>query len=82
MPYSYTDYMCSRKEIYCIVMHNLIEMLLLPACNCSGQADTCHRETGTCYCRTKGTIGELCDSCDESKKYYGDPKAGGTCFCK
>ena len=49
-------------------------------CDCNEQADTCDRESGVCYCRTRGVIGDKCDKCDESHKYYGNPKNGGTCF--
>ncbi|XP_071089503.1 attractin-like protein 1 [Haliotis cracherodii] len=48
-------------------------------CECNGQADSCSPDTGACYCRTKGVTGEKCDSCDDTHKYYGDPKSG-TCY--
>ncbi|KAL5020999.1 hypothetical protein ScPMuIL_000154 [Solemya velum] len=50
------------------------------ACDCNGQADTCDRETGKCFCRTKGVLGDKCDGCDELKKYHGNPKYAGTCY--
>ncbi|CAC5410801.1 Attractin,Attractin-like protein 1 [Mytilus coruscus] len=49
-------------------------------CECNEQADSCDRSTGVCNCRTRGVIGDKCDKCDESHKYFGDPKKGGTCF--
>ncbi|VDI59797.1 Hypothetical predicted protein, partial [Mytilus galloprovincialis] len=49
-------------------------------CDCNEQADSCDRRTGVCNCRTRGVIGDKCDKCDESHKYFGDPKKGGTCF--
>ncbi|XP_063432339.1 attractin-like protein 1 isoform X2 [Mytilus trossulus] len=49
-------------------------------CDCNEQADSCDRVTGKCNCRTRGVIGDKCDKCDESHKYFGDPKKGGTCF--
>lgn len=50
------------------------------ACECNGQADSCDRSTGSCYCRTRGVIGSKCDRCDEAHKYFGNPKNGGTCY--
>ncbi|CAG2228092.1 unnamed protein product [Mytilus edulis] len=43
-------------------------------CDCNEQADSCDRRTGVCNCRTRGVIGDKCDKCDESHKYFGDPK--------
>ncbi|BFY98775.1 hypothetical protein BsWGS_01815 [Bradybaena similaris] len=50
------------------------------SCSCNGQADTCHPVTGECYCRTRGVMGKFCDRCDETNKYSGDPRNGGTCY--
>ncbi|XP_061186273.1 attractin-like protein 1 isoform X2 [Saccostrea echinata] len=49
------------------------------ACQCNGQADSCDRKTGACYCRTRGVIGDQCEKCDEPHKYFGNPKTG-TCY--
>ncbi|CAH1784738.1 unnamed protein product, partial [Owenia fusiformis] len=49
-------------------------------CMCNDQADTCDRESGKCYCFTRGVIGDQCDRCDESNRYYGNPRGGGTCY--
>ncbi|KAG1676692.1 Attractin-like protein 1 [Nymphon striatum] len=49
-------------------------------CECNNHADLCHRSTGKCYCTTKGISGHRCDRCDESSKYFGNPKDDGSCF--
>ncbi|CAL1533125.1 unnamed protein product [Lymnaea stagnalis] len=49
-------------------------------CSCNGQADSCNQLTGECYCRTRGVTGKNCDRCDDSNKYSGNPKDGGTCY--
>ncbi|XP_062573722.1 attractin-like protein 1, partial [Saccostrea cucullata] len=49
------------------------------ACQCNGQADSCDRKSGACYCRTRGVIGDKCEKCDEPHKYFGNPKTG-TCY--
>ncbi|ODN01460.1 putative protein tag-53 [Orchesella cincta] len=48
-------------------------------CECNGQADTCHTETGKCFCTTKGVTGEDCGRCDTQSNYAGDP-INGSCF--
>ncbi|XP_045189684.2 attractin-like protein 1 [Mercenaria mercenaria] len=50
------------------------------ACSCNGQADTCNRETGSCYCRTRGVKGDRCQVCDYQNNYFGNPNDGGTCY--
>ncbi|XP_076364577.1 attractin-like protein 1 isoform X2 [Tachypleus tridentatus] len=47
-------------------------------CSCNNQATVCHRETGKCYCTTKGITGDSCDMCAEN--YVGHPEDGGTCY--
>nr|CAI5862520.1 unnamed protein product [Callosobruchus analis] len=42
-------------------------------CNCNKQADDCNRETGKCYCTTKGIIGDQCEKCDATNHYHSDP---------
>ncbi|KAJ8939067.1 hypothetical protein NQ318_008670, partial [Aromia moschata] len=42
-------------------------------CHCNKQADDCHRETGKCYCTTKGIIGDQCEKCDTTNHYHSDP---------
>lgn len=51
-------------------------------CRCNGHASTCHRETGKCYCSTKGIIGHNCNRCDDQNHYVGDPLSpgNGTCY--
>jgi len=51
-------------------------------CKCNGHAQTCNRETGKCYCSTKGIIGHNCNRCDDKNHYVGDPTSGsnGTCY--
>ncbi|XP_055874464.1 attractin-like protein 1 isoform X2 [Biomphalaria glabrata] len=50
------------------------------ACSCNGQADTCNPSSGECFCRTRGVTGKNCEKCDDSNKYSGNPKDGGTCY--
>lgn len=57
---------------------NTINGGLCHKCECNGQGDSCHPETGKCYCNTKGTIGDHCEKCDAFNKYKGDPK---TFYC-
>uniref|UniRef100_A0A0N5AIM8 CUB domain-containing protein n=1 Tax=Syphacia muris TaxID=451379 RepID=A0A0N5AIM8_9BILA len=47
-------------------------------CQCNKQARSCNRETGDCYCFTKGVIEKNCSKCDE--KYIGDPANGQPCY--
>uniref|UniRef100_A0A2C9JPB1 Tubulin beta chain n=1 Tax=Biomphalaria glabrata TaxID=6526 RepID=A0A2C9JPB1_BIOGL len=54
--------------------------LLFSACSCNGQADTCNPSSGECFCRTRGVTGKNCEKCDDSNKYSGNPKDGGTCY--
>lgn len=49
------------------------------ACECNGQAETCHTETGRCFCTTKGVTGEDCGRCDTQSNYAGNP-INGSCF--
>ena len=56
--------------------------VFIVACECNGQAETCHPETGRCFCTTKGIVGEHCDRCDTQNNYLGDPTNGGSCFCE
>ena len=51
-------------------------------CECNGQAEECHHKTGRCHCTTKGIIGEKCQKCDTVNHYFGNPKEGGSCYCK
>ncbi|CAG7724473.1 unnamed protein product [Allacma fusca] len=48
-------------------------------CECNNQAETCHHETGRCFCTTKGITGEHCERCDIQNSYAGDP-INGSCF--
>jgi len=48
-------------------------------CECNGNALKCNKETGKCYCDTKGIIGHNCDRCDDLNHYTGDAP-NGTCF--
>ena len=51
------------------------------SCFCNNHADLCDRDTGKCYCTTKGMVGHQCDRCDEQNHYYGDPtEEGGSCY--
>lgn len=50
-------------------------------CSCNNQADDCHRETGKCYCSTKGIIGDQCEKCDTTNHYHPDPN-NKSCYCK
>ncbi|UYV73510.1 ATRN [Cordylochernes scorpioides] len=51
------------------------------ACFCHGHGDLCQRDTGTCYCTTKGINGKHCNRCDETNHYVGNPSVeGGSCF--
>lgn len=52
----------------------------LVACECNGQAENCHPETGRCFCTTKGVTGEDCGRCDTQSNYAGNP-INGSCFC-
>lgn len=47
-------------------------------CHCNGQATTCQRETGDCFCTTKGVTGKNCSKCEQ--KYYGDPENNQPCY--
>lgn len=47
-------------------------------CRCNGQATMCHRETGDCFCTTKGVTGKTCNKCEQ--KYYGDPENNQPCY--
>lgn len=49
-------------------------------CQCNNQATSCDRETGDCYCFTKGVVEKNCSQCDGN--YVGDPANGQPCFCK
>lgn len=51
-------------------------------CRCNGHAQSCNRETGKCYCSTKGIIGHMCNKCDDQNHYIGDPlgPGNGTCY--
>lgn len=51
-------------------------------CRCNGHAQYCNRETGKCYCSTKGIIGHNCNKCDDQNHYIGDPSSltNGTCY--
>lgn len=51
-------------------------------CRCNGHAQSCNRETGKCYCSTKGIIGHNCNRCDDQNHYIGDPSSplNGTCY--
>ncbi|XP_035220041.1 attractin-like [Stegodyphus dumicola] len=50
-------------------------------CFCNNHGDLCHRETGRCYCTTKGINGPHCNRCDESNHYVGNPEEeNGSCF--
>lgn len=40
----------------------------------------CNRETGDCYCTTKGVTGKNCSKCEP--KYYGDPENNQLCYCE
>ena len=51
-------------------------------CECNGQAEECHHKSGRCHCTTKGIIGEKCQKCDTVNHYFGNPKDGGSCYCK
>ncbi|KAG5869328.1 hypothetical protein JTB14_005136 [Gonioctena quinquepunctata] len=42
-------------------------------CQCNKQADECHRESGKCFCTTKGIIGDQCEKCDTANHYHSDP---------
>lgn len=42
-------------------------------CQCNKQADDCHRESGKCYCTTKGIVGDQCEKCDTGNHYHPDP---------
>ena len=55
---------------------------LCDGCECNGQAEECHHKTGRCHCTTKGIIGEKCQKCDTVNHYFGNPKDGGSCYCK
>ncbi|KAK3590248.1 hypothetical protein CHS0354_041323 [Potamilus streckersoni] len=48
-------------------------------CSCNGQAETCDRLSGKCFCRTRGVIGDRCEKCDSPNSYHGDPLSG-TCY--
>ncbi|XP_065556623.1 attractin-like isoform X2 [Artemia franciscana] len=51
------------------------------ACSCNGHGTQCHRDTGRCFCTTKGIIGDKCDRCDTTNQYQGDPASpSGSCF--
>ncbi|KAL4231921.1 hypothetical protein ACF0H5_009497 [Mactra antiquata] len=50
------------------------------ACSCNGQADYCHHVTGACFCRTRGVIGDKCQTCEYQNNYFGNPNDGGTCY--
>jgi hypothetical protein len=43
------------------VLLEIILLLCISGCDCNEQADTCDRESGVCYCRTRGVIGDKCD---------------------
>lgn len=51
-------------------------------CRCNGHATYCNRETGRCYCSTKGVTGHNCNKCDDQNHYIGDPlsPSNGTCY--
>lgn len=51
-------------------------------CRCNGHAQTCNRESGKCYCSTKGIVGHNCNRCDDQNHYVGDPlmPPNGTCY--
>lgn len=51
-------------------------------CRCNGHAQSCNRETGKCYCSTKGIISHDCNKCDDQNNYIGDPSnpINGTCY--
>lgn len=51
-------------------------------CRCNGHATYCNRETGRCYCSTKGVTGHNCNRCDDQHNYIGDPlsPSNGTCY--
>lgn len=48
-------------------------------CDCNGQAQFCHSETGKCFCSTKGLAGDHCEKCDATNHYHGDPSRG-SCY--
>uniref|UniRef100_A0A2M4CRS9 Putative attractin n=1 Tax=Anopheles darlingi TaxID=43151 RepID=A0A2M4CRS9_ANODA len=48
-------------------------------CECNGQAQYCHSETGKCFCSTKGLAGDHCEKCDATNHYHGDPSRG-SCY--
>uniref|UniRef100_A0A8D8HL17 Attractin n=1 Tax=Culex pipiens TaxID=7175 RepID=A0A8D8HL17_CULPI len=48
-------------------------------CDCNGQAQYCHSETGKCFCSTKGLAGDHCEKCDATNHYHGDPSRG-SCY--
>lgn len=50
-------------------------------CSCNNQAEDCHRESGKCYCSTKGIIGDQCEKCDTTNHYHPDPN-NKSCYCK
>lgn len=50
-------------------------------CRCNGHAQTCHSETGRCFCSTKGMIGHNCNRCDDQNHYIGDPTGSGNDTC-
>uniref|UniRef100_A0A7E4VRK2 Attractin n=1 Tax=Panagrellus redivivus TaxID=6233 RepID=A0A7E4VRK2_PANRE len=49
-------------------------------CMCNDQALSCDRESGDCFCTTKGVVGPHCDVCDA--KYDGDPSQNKPCAYK
>lgn len=51
-------------------------------CNCNNRADDCNRESGKCYCTTKGIIGDQCEKCDTTNHYHSDPSSNKSCYCE
>lgn len=51
-------------------------------CNCNNRADDCNRDSGKCYCTTKGIIGDQCEKCDSTNHYHSDPSNNKSCYCE
>ncbi|XP_033882072.3 attractin-like protein 1 isoform X1 [Acipenser ruthenus] len=48
-------------------------------CKCNGHANSCHSQSGKCFCTTKGIKGDQCQLCDSENRYLGNPLRG-TCY--
>jgi hypothetical protein len=49
------------STFYC-KSHYIFKQILFLVCDCHEQADTCHRDSGNCFCNTRGVRGEKCDT--------------------